>query len=231
MDAGHRFIPQFSRTVCFFGLFVASTALSLACSSEPSSSSGPASARCASCHQAEFDSVSHPPHPGVRPNTCGTCHSEESWHPFRLQHSYALEGAHAKVDCFKCLQRFGLYSLPTLVFEGTPKECVQCHDDAHKQANDKVKNHAAFPATCEKCHSVNAWKPTLPHNGQQPSSSTNTAAPTSSPILPIKRTATPARVQRKSTTPATPKPVVVNPTPTAAPTRKPDRTSGASQTK
>jgi len=231
MHAGHRFNPRFSRTVRFFGLFVASTVLSLACSSEPSSSVGPASAHCVSCHQAEFDSVSHPPHPGVRPNTCGTCHSEESWHPFRLQHSYALDGAHAKVDCFQCHRRLGLYSLPTLVFEGTPKECVHFHEYAHKQANDKVRNHSAFPATCEKCHSVNAWKPTLPHIGQPPASNANSAAPTGGPMPPVKRTATPTRVQRKTTTPTAPKPVVVNPIPAAAPTRKPDRTSGASPLK
>jgi len=209
-------------------LFIANSAVCFACASDPSSTAAPASARCATCHLDEFNAVDHPPHAGVRPTTCGTCHSEDSWHPFRLQHSYPLQGAHAKVDCFKCHLRFVLTSLPYPVFEGTPKQCVKCHEAAHEKANQKVKNHPAFPDTCERCHSVTAWKPTLPHEGQPPST-TDAPIPSAAPPSNTKRTPLPTHVQRKPAATPAPKPAVITPTP--APTRKPDRISGASTTK
>ena len=59
------------------------------------SSAEPPSARCASCHLPEFRAATHPPHEGVKPTTCGTCHSQASFHPSRLEHSFPLDGAHA----------------------------------------------------------------------------------------------------------------------------------------
>ena len=60
------------------------------------------SARCASCHLPEYLAADHPLHRGVKPTTCATCHTQESFHPMRLEHSFPLDGAHAKADCFAC---------------------------------------------------------------------------------------------------------------------------------
>ena len=205
-------------------LLVLSSALGFGCANETSASLPPPSARCASCHLPEFRSVTNPPHAGVRPTTCGTCHSEDSWHPDRLQHSWPLEGAHTKVDCFKCHQQLGVNSAPNLVFEGTPKNCAPCHAAARQQANSRVHNHALFPDTCESCHSVKAWKPTLPHKTPQPAAIAP-SAPTVSSAAPHKSPPAPAR--RKAAPSAPVKPSVITPTPT--PARKPDVTSGASK--
>ena len=45
------------------------------------SSVEPPSARCASCHLPEYLDTKHPPHAGVKPTTCGTCHGTLAWKP------------------------------------------------------------------------------------------------------------------------------------------------------
>ena len=207
-------------------------ALAFCCSTDTPASVKPASARCVTCHLPEYNAVTHPPHAGVRPTTCGTCHTEEGWHPFRLQHSWALDGAHAKVDCFKCHNGFGANSLPSLKFEGTPKECIACHKSDKERANSRVRSHSNFPDTCEKCHSTNAWKPTLPHNAPQQPVTLAPLSPSPSAAATAHKAPTPRAPTARKTTPSTPaKPVVINPTPspTQTPTRKPDVTSGASK--
>ena len=127
--------------------------------SAPSDHGAAPSRRCVTCHLAEYQSVSHPPHPGVRATTCGTCHLETSWHPYRLNHSWPLEGAHAKANCFDC------HRGEPRQFEGTSQECVSCHQDDRQTANQKVRRHEQFGTDCKTCHSAVAWKPTLPHEG------------------------------------------------------------------
>ena len=113
-----------------------------------------ASGLCASCHLSEFESTTHPPHAGVRPQTCGVCHSTDSWHPYRLIHTWLLEGAHAKANCFAC------HSSKPPQFEGTSKDCISCHQAAKDKANASVAHHGSFPSACEKCHTTSTWKPT-----------------------------------------------------------------------
>ena len=130
------------------------------CSSNESATAEPPSLRCASCHLQEYQTTSHPPHPGVRPTTCGVCHGEAGWHPARsaLVHSFPLQGGHAKAACFDC------HRGPTPTFEGTTKQCSVCHQTEHASANATVAHHASFSSQCETCHSTTAWKPTLPHD-------------------------------------------------------------------
>ena len=135
-------------------------ALSFGFACQPASPTGkapPASSLCASCHVSEFEATTDPPHAGVRPSTCGTCHSTDAWHPYRLQHTWPLENAHAKVNCLSC------HTGTPPQFEGTRKVCVSCHQAAQTKANASVVRHMTFPPTCEKCHNTSAWKPTLPH--------------------------------------------------------------------
>ena len=181
---------------------------------------GNASGACASCHLSDFEVTSHPPHTGVRPQTCGVCHSTDSWHPDRLMHEWPLQGAHAKANCFAC------HSGKPPQFEGTSKDCISCHQAAKDKANATVAHHQSFPTTCEECHTTNAWKPTLPH-GQAP--------PQLSPVTPQaienpskRHTATvPASGQPRKSASAKPKPVTISPAP-AINRPTPDVVSGAS---
>lgn len=196
--------------VLAFGL-----AVGLGCQ-QPSDPGHGASARCATCHMAEFDSVSHPPHAGVRPTTCGACHLDASWHPFRLNHSWPLEGAHAKADCFQC------HAGTPAQFEGTTKACLGCHQTDDQKANAQVAHHREFPTTCETCHTTAAWKPTLPH--AEPGTEAR-AVESSAPALGSARPAATAALNRK---PASSTPTQWPSTPAPKGGRVPDSVSGAS---
>jgi len=214
------------------------------CSADSSSSAAPPSARCASCHLPEFQSTTHPPHPGVRPTTCGVCHGESGWHPVRnpFLHSFPLEGGHAKPACFAC------HTGPNPQFEGTTHECVACHQRDQTSANAKIAHHDTFPSKCDTCHSIQAWKPTLPHDEElaaAPASTEHAAVSPASSALgsgkPTKATAPPSTAwpttqptaTRPTPTSTRPTPTATRPTPTTTPTSTwtPDQVSGASRVK
>jgi len=122
------------------------------------------SVQCATCHVADYQStnIKHTPHAGVRPTTCATCHSSTAWRPSRLQHSWPLEGAHAKADCFGC------HRGEPRQFEGTSETCLDCHQADDQKANARVEHHAQFSGACETCHTANGWKPKLAHDWAAP---------------------------------------------------------------
>jgi len=190
-------------------------ALALGCGTSPSTTVAPPSAKCATCHLADYQATTHPPHPGVRPTTCATCHSSSSWHPDHLVHSWPLQGVHAKTDCFGCHQG------EPRQFEGTPKECVRCHVKDGDRANTRVEHHSQFPDTCQTCHTPAGWKPTLPHDEPPPDDTSNVATP------PVSNapSGTSAPATKKAAAPAK-KPV---PTPTRVPAPHPDTVTGASR--
>jgi hypothetical protein len=112
-----------------------------------------ASTACDSCHMTDYRSA--PKHVGQKPTKCAVCHASYAWHPQRVDHPfYPLDGAHAKASCFDCHE-----GNPPL-FGGTSKECIGCHRTDYDKS--RFPGHSSFPLTCEKCHSVSAWKPTLP---------------------------------------------------------------------
>lgn len=161
------------------GTLWALCSLVCACSAERASVTDPPSARCASCHLPEFQSTTHPPHPGVRPTTCGVCHGETGWHPARspFLHSFPLQGGHAKPACFAC------HTGATPRFEGTTHECAACHRQDRATADAKIAHHDTFSAECDTCHTINAWKPTLPHEAfVEPSDDAEPAAARPSPV-------------------------------------------------
>ena len=143
---------------------VALGAALLACS-QPAGQAGsspPSAGECAACHMQEFQGVTHPPHPGVKPTTCVVCHTQEHWHPSVIRHEWPLTGAHAKVDCFGC------HRGDPPVFHGTGHACVDCHRaDAQKAT---FAAHATFGTTCEHCHTTEGWKPATdaPHTEPEP---------------------------------------------------------------
>lgn len=112
-----------------------------------------AASGCDSCHMTDFRAA--PKHVGQKPTKCAVCHESYAWHPQRVDHPfYALDGAHAKAACFDC------HTGNPPLFGGTPKECVGCHRADFDRS--RFPGHSSFPLTCEKCHSVSGWKPTLP---------------------------------------------------------------------
>ena len=211
------------------------------CKSASPVDSSPRSQRCVTCHLAEYQGVSHPPHAGVRPTTCGSCHLDTSWHPYRLDHSWPLEGAHSKANCFDC------HRGEPRQFEGTSKQCLSCHGDDRDRANQQLARHAQFGTSCQTCHSTALWQPTLPHEGAEGNAElapeTRGGAPTP-PIATVHSTATgagrktpavkklppPAPLSPTPSAPAPP-PAPTTPaptTPTRKPKAKPDTVTGAS---
>lgn len=128
-----------------------------ACASPAEAPSAPIapSAECVQCHAEDY-ARADPPHVGVRPDTCGVCHTESAWHPDVLHHDWELTGAHASEDtqCFDC----HLGSPP--VFEGTPDQCVDCHRDDERGT---FPAHHTFGTACASCHTTTAWRPSTHH--------------------------------------------------------------------
>jgi hypothetical protein len=98
--------------------------------------------RCSGCH-AEDD-----PHGGSLGAACEGCHTAGSWGAVELDHAktrFALDGAHANVECAGCHAQAAAAK-----FSGAPTECAQCHraDDVHAGRNG---------AECGSCHTSTAW--------------------------------------------------------------------------
>ncbi len=177
--------------------------LSAAACSDAGGAPESASTACDSCHMTDFRSA--PRHVGEKPTKCAVCHASYAWHPQRVDHPfYPLDGAHAKASCFDCHR-----GNPPL-FAGTSKECVGCHRADYDRS--RFPGHSSFPLTCEKCHSVSAWKPTLPSFVMPESRQIETPAP-----QPVPGTSMPKAKQSK----ALPKPPEPRP--------RPDGVSGASK--
>lgn len=133
-------------------LALASLVLACASPTEAPGAEIPPSAECVQCHAEDYARADHPPHAGVRPDTCGVCHTESAWHPDVLHHEWELTGAHASEDtrCFDC----HLGTPP--VYEETPDQCVDCHRDDERGAFDA---HHGFGTECASCHTTTAWRP------------------------------------------------------------------------
>lgn len=99
--------------------------------------------QCASCHAP--DDV----HRGNRGPDCASCHGTAGWKTSRFDHEretgFALQGAHATLDCKAC------HTTPNLE-DPLPRDCAGCHgtDDAHA---------SRFGVTCDRCHGTGAWNP------------------------------------------------------------------------
>jgi hypothetical protein len=112
-------------------------------------------ADCVGCHRKDYDS------PATAPNhaqvgfsiDCASCHTTLAW-TAPYDHSrtgFPLTGAHKPLDCLACHA--------DKVYAGKPTACVSCHLANYTQATNPVHTGAAFPQTCEVCHSSIAWTP------------------------------------------------------------------------
>ncbi len=114
----------------------------------------PSAQECVSCHVEDYRRAD-PPHPGVRPDTCGVCHTQGHWHPDVLRHEWPLTGAHLTTGCFDC------HDGTPPVFDGTPNECVGCHAD--DEATRTFPAHHTFGTECASCHTTTAFQPATRH--------------------------------------------------------------------
>ena len=97
--------------------------------------------------------------------TCETCHNARNWRLWDYDHlkraRFALDGAHAKIDCKRC------HNQPAPAGKNAGQlgnTCIACHqhDDTHD---------GAFGRACERCHVTDKWKQLRPEMSKRISSS------------------------------------------------------------
>lgn len=80
----------------------------------------------------------------------GSLHADEGFKFDHFKTGFALEGAHATVECESCHTKG--------VFEGTPHQCVNCHMEGGAiGATSKHTRHIPTMDTCEDCHTTDEW--------------------------------------------------------------------------
>lgn len=95
---------------------------------------------CVGCHRK--DDV----HKGTLRDTCGDCHSENTWKLPRFDHGktrFPLRAKHGEIKCEACHK--------SQRFKEAPTACFGCHqkDDAHK---------GNLGEACGDCHTERSWK-------------------------------------------------------------------------
>ncbi len=120
---------------------------------------------CVNCHRNAYALASNPVHVNVLPNTCGSCHTTQSWTPGtvpgRLHPKFTLDGFHLATPCAQC------HGTPAR-YTGLSTSCAGCHAKDFQLASSKISGHSAFPMTCDSCHSTSAWNPTIGGMGSHP---------------------------------------------------------------
>ena len=92
---------------------------------------------CYSCHAARDA------HGGQFGTNCGTCHNPSGWGNATFDHNntaFPLVGKHQNLECKKCHSNG--------VYQGTPGQCVACHEDKHNSENG---------TDCGSCHTPTGW--------------------------------------------------------------------------
>lgn len=108
---------------------------------------------CVSCHQADYDGTTAPPHRAGFPTACESCHGTTAWTGATFDHArtdFALTGAHLAVTCSGC-HGDG-------VFDGKPSSCVSCHRARFDATTTPPHLAAGYATTCETCHGTSAWR-------------------------------------------------------------------------
>ena len=111
------------------------------------------SVECVSCHQADLQSAANPPHgSAIFTAPCTSCHSTSAWAGAKFNHgltSFPLTGMHTTTPCASC-HGDGVYL-------GKATTCVSCHQPDYTQTTNPNHAAAAFPTTCDGCHSTTTW--------------------------------------------------------------------------
>jgi hypothetical protein len=104
---------------------------------------------CMACHVTEAMFVPDPRHDGSM-TECETCHTEATFAPARVQHTwYPLIGIHKTVRCSSCHQA---------TYAGTPDQCFACHEvDYLSPSNEPNHVAMALSTECSDCHTQVTW--------------------------------------------------------------------------
>src|SRR5437660_1093018 len=105
--------------------------------------------RCADCH-ADI-------HRRQMGANCESCHNVSGWTVTlksvqNHENRFPLVGAHAALECDSCHK-----GAATGQFQGLSFQCYSCHAKDYQQTTSPNHVAAAFPATCEQCHTINTW--------------------------------------------------------------------------
>jgi hypothetical protein len=117
---------------------------------------------CVSCHRADYDGTTGPPHAAAGfALACANCHGTSRWTGAIFDHaatSFPLTGAHVTVACTGC-HGDGVYA-------GKSTECVSCHRADYDRTVDPAHAGAGFPLECASCHTTARWSgATFDHDG------------------------------------------------------------------
>ena len=113
------------------------------------------STNCITCHSTAFMNTRSPNHQASGFSTdCQQCHrSFDTWLGASFDHGkltgFPLTGAHATLECAAC--HIGNR------FQGTPTNCINCHQTDFNNAKDPNHVASGFPQTCAQCHSTTSW--------------------------------------------------------------------------
>lgn len=106
---------------------------------------------CESCHQDVHQGQ-------FEKKACSTCHDVQAFQTVKFDHQkdsrFHLDGAHAKVTCAKC---HGPDARGVVRYKPLSLQCNACHADVHAGQFSA----AGALAACEKCHTVEAFKPAV----------------------------------------------------------------------
>ncbi|HKN36592.1 MAG TPA: hypothetical protein VJX16_25395 [Terriglobales bacterium] len=105
--------------------------------------------RCADCH-ADI-------HRRQMGANCESCHNVSGWTVTlksvqNHENRFPLVGAHAALECDSCHK-----GAATGQFQGLSFQCYSCHAKDYQQTTSPNHVAAAFPATCEQCHTITTW--------------------------------------------------------------------------
>ena len=148
----------FNHTTTGFTLTGAHTSLQCAqCHNSTYGNYSIASGACANCHMTDYNGTTNPNHKAAAfPTTCDTCHTTVAgWGGASFNHTstgFALTNAHTTLQCTQCHNAtYGNYSI-------TSGACANCHMAEYNGTTNPNHKAAAFPTTCDTCHTtVAGW--------------------------------------------------------------------------
>ncbi|HYL93068.1 MAG TPA: hypothetical protein VEW69_07905 [Alphaproteobacteria bacterium] len=121
---------------------------------------------CTTCHEDvhhdQFKKQMARKQADGHPAGCEACHSVNDWRDLTKfdhdQTEFKLVGSHKGVACIECHKPSGMETTMRHVsFNAALKTCEGCHEDPH--GRQFAKNGVS--PTCDQCHQVLKWKPSL----------------------------------------------------------------------
>lgn len=112
------------------------------------------SSECIGCHREDYLNVEDPDHQqDGYPENCLICHTQFVWTDIQFNHDlteFPLTGAHQALDCNDCHSNG---------YEGTPIECIGCHQADFDEVEEPIHVIPSFDVDCLICHTTEAWSP------------------------------------------------------------------------